>query len=66
MRYFRNSENLIRPPPLVRTPIQVEPGLSGQGGQTRPASDYQYTTNKEQMFEQFMWMRSRHRAAWKA
>ena len=34
MRYFRNSESLIRPPPLVRTPIRIVPGLSGQGGQT--------------------------------
>ena len=31
MRYFRNSENLMRPPPFVRTPIRVKPGLSGQG-----------------------------------
>ena len=40
MRYFRNSENLIRPPPLVRTPIRIESGLSGQGEQTRPASGF--------------------------
>ena len=31
MRYFRNSENLMRPPPFVRTPIRILSGLSGQG-----------------------------------
>ena len=35
MRYFGDSENLMRPPPFVRAPIRIEPGLSGQGGQTR-------------------------------
>ena len=44
MRYFRNSESLIRPPPLVRTPIRSKSGQSGQGGQTRPASKYNLIT----------------------
>ena len=50
MRYFRNSENLMRPPPFVRTPIQILSGLSGQGGQTRPASGPHCSIKYVQLF----------------
>ena len=44
MRYRMNSACLMRPPPLVRIPIRSESGLSGQGGQARPASGLNNST----------------------